>query len=311
MREKRGQLGLRRLAGWMAFTATLAAAAPTFSQAPGRIEERPLKLETPHWLTEVYASQPDPDGEQVDMHYPDRSVHLIVNRRKGTYYGYELFEERTAETLTLRFAPLSSFFVARWLESGWNSVCPGCATPTRVAFDTTDQLPPGPITVRSGDSYQLAFSLDPVSGSRYVETFRFTAMTAAPASRVRMELALLTMNNEPRTNLASCEGEVVYFFVGARGRYLASATPRDGFQPVGVVNGNQLEFAWGKNQFRWLSSGPIVRLPGMPDDATVKTRLWIGYEPEWSSPMAPDPGTYGTGVLTEAGAVDNSRFAVP
>jgi hypothetical protein len=72
----------------------------------------------------------------------------------------------------------------------------------------------------------------------------------------------------------------------------------DGFREIGVLVGNELQFAWGGDDFRWQSSSPVVHLPGAERDAVVKTRLWVRFEPEWKPSATPDASTYGSGVLT-------------
>jgi hypothetical protein len=291
-----------RIGQWAVLAFALASVlgpATTWAQAgPPRLSTEvpaPKPEESP-WLVDVTTSQPDPGAVVVIYRYPDRTAMLIVNKTDRTYYGYELFQERRGQALKLSFAPLSSGFIARWLESGWNSVCPGCSSPRRVIFDAR-QLP-APVDVHAGDSQTIEMQLDPSAEKKLVQTY--SVSRGKEDGRLRMELALLVVNEKPMTNLSNCDGEIVYFFLGKRGRYLVSSRPSEGFQPVGVLIDKQIEFAWGSSHFRWLSSATILHTPGI-EGAVVETkqRVWVKFDKDWvNASPPPDPGTYGCGAVS-------------
>jgi hypothetical protein len=279
----------------VAVAALAGAGGSTLASAP--LQELPLKLGSEQqWIVDTEMTQPEAAASVVSWSFAGGSAQLVINKAAHTYYGYELRTEPGEDGERVSFAPLSSAFVAHWLESGWNHVCPGCPPPQHLSLDYSRL--PSSRTFRDGDSFRLELPFADGGRSALTQTFRFKKQSLPSGASIRMELALLVVNGRPMRNLTSCEGDVVYFFYGKQGRYLVSGKRRDGFREIGVLVGNELQFAWGGDDFRWQSSSPVVHLPGAERDAVVKTRLWVRFEPEWKPSATPDAGTYGSGVLT-------------
>src|SRR6266853_4720485 len=72
-------------------------------------------------------------------------------------------------------------------------------------------------------------------------------------------------------------GALLWFYVQDQGRFIFSLVPRAGygFQKVGIIDDNRIEFTLSGNRYEWLSSSPIL-----PGGGTWN--LWVLHDPSYS-----------------------------
>ena len=74
-----------------------------------------------------------------------------------------------------------------------------------------------------------------------------------------------------------CEGSLLWIYVPARGRFIFSLVPREGysFQKLGLLDGNRIEFVANGEHYEWTAGESILPNGGA-------WHLWVLYDPDYT-----------------------------
>ena len=75
-------------------------------------------------------------------------------------------------------------------------------------------------------------------------------------------------------------GALLWFYVTGRGRFIFSLVPREGygFQKVGFIENNRIEFTLRGDRYEWISNVPVL-----PGGGTWN--LWVLHDPRYTPPI--------------------------
>ena len=234
---------------------------------------------------------------------PNLLHRVFVDSTNGLFFGYELLVERAAEPryfwVTVRalsedyLRELQSrpAFRGRRLHPSYNA----------TAFPASPQF------LRDGDTFALDVFQNPRTGTKIVDVIQVSLSdpsaraSASDAPRdfspedVQLKVSdyRLKVNGETvYRSKGGCEGALIWFSVGDRGRFIFSLVERPGyaFQKVGAVRNNVVSFEWGGDRYEWESALPVVGAGG-------NWNVWVLHDPDYkldlfeqpSAPPAADP----------------------
>lgn len=225
-------------------------------------------------LDEIQASL-IPQVLLADNHVVHR---VLVDAEGGFVFGYDLVVEPIAATKQFKVSvkPISAEF-----EEQLRSRRPP-ATATNGAQPNLSTLPrPADAQlIDDGDAFALDLLVNPQTGVKIVDvvkvSFDRARLWSTPPRSIplrdftlgNVELAVrdykLTINGElvggGRKPARGCAGALVWFYVPARGRFIFSLIPHEGydFQKVGRIENNKISFTLGGDDYEWTSSAPVV-----------------------------------------------------
>jgi hypothetical protein len=233
-------------------------------------------------------------------------VHRVLVDAEGNFvFGYDLIVEPVAATKQFRVSvkPLSAEFEEQ-LRARQQPAAADAAGANR-APQTVSTLP------RSGDAQLIddgdAFALDLLvnaqTGVKIVDvvkvSFDRAKLWSAPPRRSvplrdftlgNVELAMrdykLTLNGElvggnAQKSTRGFAGALIWFYVPARGRFIVSLMPHEGydFKKVGRIENNKISFKLGEDLYEWTSSAPVVGNGG-------NWNLWVLHDADYVSDFA-------------------------
>jgi hypothetical protein len=228
-------------------------------------------------------------------------VHRVLADAEGkVVFGYDLVVEPVAATKQFKVTlkPLSARF-----EEQLRSRQPSTAANRAAQNISTLPRPADAQLIDDGDAFALDLLVNSETGVKIVDvvkvSFDRARLWSAPRSIPlrdftlgNVELAVrdhkLTINGElvggGRSKPArGCAGALVWFYVPARGRFIFSLIPHEGydFQKVGRIENNKISFTLGGDAYEWTSSAPVVGTSG------GNWNLWVlhdaGYVSEFDS----------------------------
>src|SRR5215204_2761865 len=227
---------------------------------------------------------------------PNLLRRLFVDRKNEMYFGYELLVERAAEARYfwvtvralgedyLRELRERPAFRGRRLHPGYNA----------TAFPASPQF------LRDGDTFALDVFHNPRTGTKIVDVIQVSlsdpslrqAAGEEPRDFSPEDVQLKVSDYKLKVNgetvyrsTGGCAGAVIWFSLGARGRFVFSLVERPGFQfqKVGAVRSNTVAFEWGGDRYEWESSLPVVGTGG-------NWNLWVLHDPDYRVDLFEQPG---------------------
>ena len=235
----------------------------------------------------------DTKALQDDGHIIHR---VLVDGQGNAVFGYDLFVEPQPGSRQFRIAlsPLNADFAEK-LVTG-NPV----AQPSLKKRSAIATLPQSaePQLLDDGDSFALDLLVNQNTGVKIVDVVkvsfdRATLWEANPRSVPRdftldaVEMAVneyrLLINGEviamgkPASNQS---GALLWFYITGRGRFIFSLVPREGygFQKVGYIENNRIEFTLRGDRYEWISNVPVL-----PGGGTWS--LWVLHDPRYTPPI--------------------------
>lgn len=265
----------------------------------------------------VPAGAPEVGAGFIESEERPNHIHRVFVDRKGElFFGYELLVEPVPAARQFRVSvrPLSDEYVRQLVARPAFRASRLHPSYNPAAFDQRPQL------VGDGDTFALDVLRNPRSGAKIVDvvtiSFDDPRLQVAPESArpprdftledVQMRVTgyrLVVGGEQVSRSTSGCAGSLVWFSVTGRGRFIFSLVPRPGyeFRRVGSVSHNKITFAWGGEQFEWVSSLPVVAGGG-------NWNLWVLHDPDYSYDLfeggPPAERTEGAGV---AEAVERLR----
>jgi hypothetical protein len=248
-----------------------------------------------HQLPAPLSSQALPDTNQT--------IHRILRDRDGSFvFGYDLWisADRATKQFKIAIRPMDS----RLETSLRPPDSPASESPSTFPKSTEAQ------TLNDGSEFSIDLLVNKNTGVKMVDMVKVSFDRSSlggdmparardfSADAVAMEMKdySLFVDDELITTGKSkigSSGALLWLYVPQLGRYIFSLVPRPdyGFEKVGTVSGNKIEFAIRGNHFEWLSSAPILREEGT-------WNLWVlsdrKYLPLLGADIAPPPQEKGT-----------------
>jgi len=234
----------------------------------------------------------------------DQIIHRVLRDRDGRFvFGYDLwvFGDSANKQFKVAIRPLAAELA---------SSLRGNEQATADSLSTFPK-PTEPQTLSDGAEFSLDILINKTTGVKIVDIVKLSFDRASlggenPAMRGRdftadavamqMKDYSLLVNDElvaTGKSKTGSAGALLWIYVPERGRFIFSLVPRPdyGFEKVGTVSANKIEFTLRGDHFEWLSSSPILREEGT-------WNLWVLSDPKYvpimGSAMAPPPKEKGT-----------------
>ena len=222
----------------------------------------------------------------------DRVIHRVLQDTAGRFvFGYDLWvaPDPASKQFKLVVRPLDPHF-----ESKLRAGNPNEGAPSHSENISTFPRSTEPQTLDDGDAFSLDLLINQNTGVKIVDVVRVAFERANiwknnPTTLPRdfaidaVELAVkdyrLLVNGSVVSvgkSTKTLAGTLLWFYVPARGRFIVSLVPREGyeFQKIGIIEDNRIEFTASGNHFEWLSSAPILQ-PGI-------WNLWVLHDPNYT-----------------------------
>jgi hypothetical protein len=228
---------------------------------------------------------PAPLNSQVLADH-NQIVHRVLRDRDGRFvFGYDLWV--TGDATTRRFSvavkPLaaelaSSLRADASLGAEGSSTFPKSTEPQTLddgAEFSLDLLINKTTGVKIVDVVKVSFDRGSLGGDIPARARDFTLDAVA----MEMKDFSLMMNDEligTGKSKTGSSGALLWLYVPQRGRFIFSLAPRAdyGFEKVGTVSANKIEFSFRGERYEWLSSSPILREEGT-------WNLWVLSDPRY------------------------------
>jgi hypothetical protein len=234
----------------------------------------------------------------------DQIIHRVLRDRDGRFvFGYDLWvsSDSTNKQFHVAIRPLASDLASSLRAN---------EQPTAESLSTFPK-PTEPQTLPEGAEFSLDLLINKTTGVKIVDIVKVSFDRASlggenpplrardfTADAVAMEMKdySLLVNDEliaTGKSKTGSAGALLWLYVPERGRFIFSLVPRPdyGFEKVGTVSANKIEFSLRGNHFEWLSSSPILHEEGT-------WNLWVLSDPKYmplmGSVMAPPPKEKGT-----------------
>jgi len=239
----------------------------------------------PGRLPAPLVSQALPDANQI--------VHRILRDREGRFvFGYDLWisSDRVTKQFRVAIRPLDT-----QLEASLRAGAPGAEANVTFPKSTEAQ------TVSDGSEFSIDLLVNKNTGVKIVDvvklSFDRSLLDDGPRVRARdfsldavemeMKEYSLLINDELITTGKSASGSagaLLWIYIPRDGRFIFSLVPRAGygFEKVGTVSGNRIEFSVHGDSYQWLSSSPILHEDGV-------WNLWVLSDPKYTPPIGSDP----------------------
>jgi hypothetical protein len=218
----------------------------------------------------------------------DRILHRVVSdRESGLYFGYDLEVEfdSTNGKIKISVKPLS---IQPIMEKHLKDLAIGSLTKY-----------PESLVVEDGDTITLDILEQPQTKVKIVDIIKVKVVdknkitprnpkNSSKESPVAQDLKtenfqMMTLtnvkifvNDKQVANPGSLNGTIIYFYIPEKGRFIFSLTPQEGynFQKNGFVDGNEISFATNGNNFKLISSLPILSSNG-------RWNLWVLHDSDF------------------------------
>jgi hypothetical protein len=219
-------------------------------------------------------------------------IHRVwVDKARGSYFGYDLEIEPLNETKQFKVAlkPLSQEF-AQELEKGGQLKALSGHSATALVNSSLPRLPQ-PQILDDGDTVALDVLVNRQTGVKFIDLVTISSSGRPVADplpgpardfslsdvRLVMQNHQLFINGELAAGNASgsCSGELIFFYLRGRGRFVFSIKPHEGydFQKLGEIQHNKLSFTLGGDHYEWVSRAPVIGMGG-------NWNLWVLHQPD-------------------------------
>jgi hypothetical protein len=229
----------------------------------------------------------------------NQTIHRVLQDETGRFvFGYDLWISPNPSLKQFKIAikPLDSEF-ERQLKLAETADDPVGPAPISTFPKSTE-----PQVLDDGDAFSLDLLVNQGIGIKIVDIVKVTfdrekLKELNPRNAPRdftldaVELSVRNYRLLVNGNVAGvgksatgCAGNLLWFYVQGKGRFIVSLVPREGydFHKVGVLEGNRIEFTLNDNRYEWLSSSPI--LPG-----GGSWNLWVLHDPKYEPIFGSDP----------------------
>jgi hypothetical protein len=235
-------------------------------------------------------------------------IHRVwVDKAESSYFGYDLEIEPLSETKQFRVSikPLSRKFAQELENGGALKALSGRSTATMV--NTSFLLSQ---IVDDGDTVALDVLVNHQTGVKLIDLVTISSSgkpvenpSPGPARDFSLSDVQLTMRNPQlfinselvtSSSTMSVSGELIYFFLLGRGRFVFSIRPFEGynFQKLGEIQNNKLSFSLGSDNFELISSTPVIGEGGA-------WNLWVLHQPDYDPAFFRSKGTFFMGAMGE------------
>jgi hypothetical protein len=231
-----------------------------------------------------------------------------VDKVAGIYFGYDLEIEPLGETKQFKVSikPLSQEFTQRLERDGALRALSG-----RSATLINSGLPLHlqPQIIDDGDTVALDVLVNRQTGVKFIDLVTISSsgqpvegLLSGPARDFSLSDVQLTMKNHQLlinselvaggSGVSSCSGELIYFYLRGRGRFVFSIRPYDGynFQRLGEIQNNKLSFTLGQDHYEWISSTPVVGTGGT-------WNLWVLHQPDYKPDLFLRESAFALGAM--------------
>lgn len=241
-------------------------------------------------------------------------IHRVwVDKAAGTYFGYDLEIEPTgARQFKVAIAPLDPQY-ARRLETSGRLKLLGRAPRGGAGSGPLASLQP--LVIDDGDTIALDVLVNHQMGVKLVDMVTISAsrppfpqLSPGPARDFTLSDVQLTLRGQQlflNGQLVgggashSCSGELIYFYLRGKGRFILSIKLYEGygFQRLGEIVNNRISFSADGDRYEWISSVPVIGAGG-------RWNLWVLHQPNYQ----PEPYVGETGFAFGAlGGVSSLR----
>jgi hypothetical protein len=215
-------------------------------------------------------------GELVDTLSKKNIIHrLLTDHKNKLYFGYDLEVSATADDSKFRvaFRPLSlnpNKFVKV----------------TNFTAFSIDKYPEE-MLVEDGDIISFDTLENPQAKIKFSDLIKVTRQRKLPGHNITelqpakdftMQATNLEafINDKKVAQVSSLSGSNLSFYFQDKGRFIMSIFPRKGFnlQKIGIVEGNKLSFTFNGDNYKFVSSSPIIGSGG-------KWNVWVLYDPNY------------------------------
>lgn len=223
----------------------------------------------------------------------NRIIHRVLKDSGGRFiFGYDLWvaPNPAAKQFKIVVRPLDPQYEIK-LRAGNASA----GDPPQSEIISTFPKSTEPQTLDDGDGFSLDLLVNQNTGVKIVDLVSVTFTRANlwdinPRMMPRdftldaVELSVkdyrLLVNGSVVSvgkSTRGCAGNLLWFYVQDRGRFIVSLVPRAGyeFQKAGFIENNRIEFTSDGNHYEWLSSSPIL-----PGGGTWN--LWVLHDPNYA-----------------------------
>ena len=215
-------------------------------------------------------------GNLVNPRSEKNIVHrLLTDHKNKLYFGYDLEVSATADNSKFKvaFRPLS-LNPNKFMKVN-----------NFTAF-SIDKFPEEMI-VEDGDIISFDTLENPQAKVRFSDLIKVTRQRKTsgdniiefqPAKDFTMQATNLEafINDKKVAQVSSLSGSNLSFYFQGKGRFILSIFPRKDFnlQKIGVVEDNKLSFNFNGDNYKFVSSSPIIGSGG-------KWNVWVLYDPDY------------------------------
>ena len=229
----------------------------------------------------------------------NRIIHRVLKDTGGRFiFGYDLWvaPNPAARQFKIVVRPLDARY-----ESKLRAGNPSAGEEPQSEIISTFPKSTEPQILDDGDGFSLDLLVNQDTGVKIVDLVSVTfnranlwdinpRMLPRDFTLDAVELAVKDYRLLVNGNVVSvgkstrgCAGNLLWFYVQDRGRFVVSLVPRAGyeFQKVGFIENNRIEFTSDGNRYEWLSSSPIL-----PGGGTWN--LWVLHDPNYTPLLGSD-----------------------
>jgi hypothetical protein len=220
-------------------------------------------------------------------------IHRVwVDKAAGSYFGYDLEIEPLSEARQFRVAikPLSQEFARELEKGGTLKALSGRSSAPPVNSSLPRLLQPQ--IIDDGDTVALEVLVNRQTGVKFIDLVTISSSgkpvenpLPGPARDFSLSDVQMTMQNQrlfingklvAGDTSNSCAGELIFFYLRGRGRFVFSIRPYEGynFQRLGEIQNNKLSFSLGTDHYEWVSRTPVVGTGGT-------WNLWVLHQPDY------------------------------
>lgn len=251
-----------------------------------------LIASSPGRFSAAFKTKEEPDrGSNTptsELRFDSTAIHRVwVDKKAGTYFGYDLQIEPmpNGRTFRLSFGPLS---VPAYVPSNGARVGARAGSSNGpasvVGFRQLGTMRfPDPLEIEDGDTVSLDVLINPQTGVKLIDLITVSAYgqsantsgAIGPPHEFRLEDIAMTVQRPQvlingkvaagdESGVLSCTGELLYFYLMGRGRFVFSIKPHDdyGFQKIGEIKNNKISFTLDGDYYEWISIAPILTTGG-------------------------------------------------
>jgi hypothetical protein len=234
------------------------------------------------------------------------AARLFYDRKNHILFGYWLGVERLPgdRLVRLRFSPLPKDVEER-LRRTWDASCTDCPAP--LALTAQPSQYPDPQVIPVDTDFRVDLLENPKTGEKVFDIISVSVVSAAARVAGALELrnATLFVDDKPLANKASCAGEIVYFYVPGKGRFLLSRRPRVGFVQGARLQLHVIEMSLNGVRYGWMSDDAIAKArtsQSRAAETVPEMILAMRHEPNWkpAEPLTLAANGYGAGVASSS-----------